>query len=207
MIALIVAACILVLLYLVGLIRVGAHLKYSESGLFLWAVLGPAKIQIIPSKPSEKKKEAKPKKSNRTSKNTLEKPKRSTKDTVSMVMEFLPVVGDAAGRFNRKIRIDRLFLHVIWGGENPAAAAQGYGAGHAVLGIIWPIVEHNFNVKDYELRVGVDFERDKPEIVAEVQSTLTVRQSVGMAVYLGLKVLKLYLGYRRENKSQKAVQV
>ncbi len=206
MIALIIVAFILIFLFLISLIRVGAHLKYSEQGLFLWAVLGPVRLQVLPRKAS-KKKEQKPKKQPKTTNDAQEKPKRSGRDTVSLVMEFLPLVGDVAGRFNRKIRIDQLILRVVWAADDPASAAKGSCAGHAILGIIWPVIEHNFNVKEYDLRVDVDFERNSPEIVAEVQSTLSIGQSVSMALHLGWKALKIYLGYRRENKEQKAVSV
>lgn len=207
----IVLGCILLALWLLGRIRVGAAVAYSEAGLYLNIKAGPVHIQLLPA--NADKKEKKPQKSNEPETGEQREPvksKRNVKDTVSMALRFLPLVGEAAGRFKRKIRIDRLKLHVIWGAEDPAAAARGYGAGNAAIGILWPVVEHNFKVKEHDLRVDVDFERKKPEFIADAQATLTIGQCFGLALILGRKALKIYLGLRREQtektENEKAVQ-
>lgn len=195
-----IAGGILLVLILIGQLRVGAAVDYSESGLFLRIKAGPVRIQVLPSK-KEKAVQEEPK-----SKDTKEKPKRALKDTLSLALRFVPLLGEAAGRLIRKIRIDHLILHVIWGNENPASAAMGYGAGNAALGMLWPVLEHNFNVKEHDLRVDVDFERKTPTLTAQAQATLTIVQGLSLGVRLGIKALKLYLGYRREQTEQKAVQ-
>ena len=210
----IVLGCILALIYLVGRIRVGAAVSYSNDGLFLNIKAGPKRIQVLPAPKS--KREKKPKKQKKPKTNAAnkdgeqEKPKRKVMDTVSMALRFLPLVGEAAGRFKRKIRIDRLKLHIIWGAEDPASAARGYGAGNAAMGILWPIVEHNFKVKDHDLRVDVDFERKKPEFIADAQITISIGQCFAISFRLGIQALKIYLGIRRDktNKTEieKAVQ-
>ncbi len=209
MTALIVVVCILLVFFLIGQIRVGAAVAYSEQGLFVKVKIGPVTIQILPPTGMKSKKEKKQKTPSKVSADSEAKPvqKKNVKDTLSLVLRFLPLVGEAAGRFKRKIRIDRLRLYVIWGASDPASAAKGYGAGNAALGIIWPVLDYNFNVKEHDLRVDVDFEREAPEIVADAQATLTIGQSLVLALRVGLKALKIYLGYRREQNEQKAVQV
>lgn len=201
--ALIIIGCILLCLWLIGQIRVGAAVSYSESGLFLKIKAGVFHIQILPAKELKKKKEKTPKPKEKEEAKTVRK--RSIKDTLSLALRFVPLLGEAAGRFKRRIRIDRLFLHVIWGASDPSSAAMGYGAGNAAMGILWPILEHNFKVKDYDLRVDVDFERDKPAFSADAQATLTIGQGMSLALILGIEALKIYLGYRREQTEQKAV--
>lgn len=209
----IVLVGILLVLWLLGRIRVGAAAAYSEAGLFLSVKAGPARIQILPA-PTPKKEKAtkKPKKTTDqpAAPGNTAKPKRNAKDTVSVVLRFLPLVGEAAGRFKRKIRIDYIKLHIIWGASDPAAAAKGYGAGNAAMGILWPVVEHNFKVKEHDLRVDVDFERTKPEFVGEAQITITIGQCFSLALILGMKALKIYLGIHQEKtdntKNEKAVQ-
>lgn len=200
MTALIVIGCILLALWLIGQLRVGAAVSYSESGLFLKIKAGPFRIQILPAKEPKKKKEKQPKpdKKHPVEEGATAASKRNIKDTLSLALRFVPLLGEAVGRFKRRIRIDRLFLHVIWGASNPASAAMGYGAGNAALGILWPVFEHNFKVKDRDLRVDVDFERNHPEFVADAQATLTIGQGMSLAVILGIKALKIFLGYRRE---------
>lgn len=208
----IVLGGILAALYLLGRIRIGAAVAYSNAGLFLTIKAGPSRIQVLPAKADKKEKKPSQKTKEKTAESEGEqkKTKRNVKDTISMALRFLPLIGEAAGRFKRKIRIDRLKLSVIWGGEDPAVAAQGYGAGNAAMGILWPIVEHNFKVIEYDLRVDVDFERGKPEFIADAQATLTIGQCFSLALILGIKALKIYLGIRREqtekNENEKAVQ-
>lgn len=199
--ALIIIGCILLCLWLIGQIRIGAAVSYSESGLLLKLKAGVFRIAILPGKEPKKKKEKPPKPKQKAK--TVRK--KSVKDTFSLALRFVPLLGEAAGHFRRSIRIDRLFLHVIWGASDPSSAAIGYGAGNAAMGILWPVLEHNFKVKDYDLRVDVDFERDKPAFSADAQATLTIGQGMSLALILGIEALKIYLGYRREQTEQKAV--
>lgn len=207
MTALIVLGCILLILFLIGMIRVGASVDYSEAGLFVNIKLGPMKLQVVPIKKRKKK----------IPQNPVEKPaeenaapakKKNLKDTLSLAMRFIPLVGEAAGQFRRKIRIDDLRLHLIWGSADPASAAMGFGAGHAAMGILWPAFEHNFHVRKHDLHVGVDFERAAPSVQASIQATLTVGQAVILGLRIGIKALKIYLGFHREHTTvEKAVQL
>lgn len=207
MTALIVLGCVMLALILIGQIRVGAAVEYSEAGLLLALRVGPVRVQLYPMKKRAGTKETKPKRASKHPADSGAAARRTSgKDTLKLALRFVPLLGEAAGRFKRKIRIDRLSLRVIWAASDPATAAMGYGAGNAALGMIWPVIEHNFKVKDRDLRVDVDFERKKPELEARAQATLTIAQGVTLAVSLGWKALKLYLGYRREQKNQKAVQ-
>lgn len=209
MTALIVLGCILLALVLLGQIRVGAAVNYSEAGLFLKVKAGPVRIQVLPAKERSKKRGKKPKPASKhpAQEGAKAQKTRSIKDTLSLALRFVPLLGEAAGKLLRKIRIDYLNLHVIWGSADPASAAMGFGAGNAALGILWPILEHNFHVKKHDLRVNVDFERKTPALCAQVQATLTVGQIVSLGLRLGVKALKIFLGVRREQTEQKkAVQ-
>lgn len=208
MTALIVIACILLALLLIGQLRVGAAVAYSEAGLFVKVKAGPVRIQILPAKERKKEKEKKPKpvSNHPAEEGAKPAPQSGKKNTLSLALRFLPLLAEAAGRFKRKIRIDRLRLYVIWGAADPAAAARGFGAGNAALGMLWPLFEHNFNVKEHDLRVDVDFTQKSPAIEADAQATLTIGQCLALALRIGIKALKIYLGFRREQTEQKAVQ-
>lgn len=208
MTALIVIGCVLLALLLIGQLRVGAAAAWSEAGLSVKVKAGPVRIQILPRRKKEKKKERppKPRKRHPAEEGAKPAPKSGRKDTLSLALRFVPLLAQAAGRLMRKIRIDRLKLHVIWGAADPAAAAKGFGAGNAVLGMLWPLLEHNFKVKEHDLRVDVDFEQTSPTLEADIQATLTIGQCLGLALRLGVQALKIYLGVRREQTEQKAVQ-
>lgn len=204
MTALIVVGCVLTAFLLIAMLRLGVRAEYSDEGLFLKIKAGPIWVQILPQTKKEKKPKAAKQPAER---GTQEKPKRNVKDTLSIAKQFIPLLGDAAGRFKRKLRIDYLQLHVIWGAADPAAAAMGFGAGHAAMGILWPAFAHNFRVKEHDLRVDVDFQRESPTLTAKLQTTLAIGQCLTLGLRLGWKALKIYLGMRREQTEQKAVQV
>ncbi len=105
----------------------------------------------------------------------------------------MPPVARAAGRLLRKIRIDRLDLHLIWGASDAAAAAIGYGRAQAAMGILWPCCSENFRIKSYDLSVDVDFEREKPAVIGQIRLSLTVAQILGVAVRLAFRAVSVLL--------------
>jgi hypothetical protein len=207
----IVAGCILLALLLLGQLRVGAAAAYGEDGFLFKLKVGPASIQLLPPKAGKKerppKPEKKPKKHPAQEGARAEKPKKKG-NTLTLALRFVPLVTKAAGRLLRKIRIDHLELSVIWGAADPASAAQGYGLAHAALGTLWPLIDHAFYVKEHELRVDLDYDRQSPALQARVQATLTLGQILGLALGLGAQALRIYLSVRQEQTQQteKAVQ-
>ncbi len=202
---------ILVALFLLCQIRIGALVDYGSAGLFLKLKFGPWFLSVLPSeeKPKKRKEKAsKPAKQTQKTAQEQPKPKRSVKDTIALVRAFVPLVGEAAGHMMRKIRIDVLKIHVIWASSDPASAAMGYGAGNALLGMLWPVFEHNFKVKERDLRVDVDFERSTPVVTISARATLTIGQGLSLGFRLGIKACKIYLGFGRGGKQniEKAVQ-
>lgn len=182
---------ILLLLWLISLIRIGGRVSYGEAGLFVTALAGPFQIQILPVKPKKEKKPGKKQKKEKPSK--VEKHKKEPKEgqpgTLSRLMKLLPVVGQACGALKRKICIDELELELIWGGSDPAAIALGYGQANAVLGMLWPIFDHNFKVKRHSFQIGLDYQRTVPTAEIRAAVTLTVGQIFALGTHYGVKAL------------------
>lgn len=196
--AIYVIAAILLLLFLLSLVRVGAWVEYSESGLLAKLRIGPFFIQLFPVKPKKKKA---PKKAGEKKKKQpaqpAEKPKRG--GSLTLVKELLPVVADAAGQLKRRIRIDDLKLDLVWSAPDPAACAMGFGAANAAVGMIWPLVAQNFQVKDHRIRTAVDFEQGKPTVYLSAMATLTIGQGVSLGLRVGLRLVKAYLRAKKES--------
>lgn len=186
---------ILVVLWLISLIRIGGRVKYGAEGLFVWVLAGPLKIQLLPAKPKEKKpkKEKQKKEKPPLAEKHKKEPKEGQPGTLSRLMKLLPVVGQACGALKRKIRIDDLDLDLIWGGSNPAAIAIGYGQANAAMGMIWPILDHNFKVKRRNLRISMDYSRTQPGVEAAAALTMTVGQIVTLGVHYGVKALVTWI--------------
>ena len=185
---------ILVVLWLISLVRIGGRVRYGQAGLFVTALAGPFRIQLLPVKERPKKKK-KPKKE----KKLKEKPAQAKKHkkepvegqpgTLSRLMKLLPVVGQACGSLKRKIRIDDLELKLIWGGSDAAAIALGYGRANAALGMLWPLFDHNFKVKRHSFQIGMDYGAAQPMVELQTVVTMTVGQIVTLGVHYGVKAL------------------
>ena len=181
---------ILLVLWLISLIRIGGRVRYGQAGLFAAALVGPFKLQILPMKP---KKEKTPKKENKARKEKTPKEKKPAPEgqpgTLSRLMKLLPVAAQFCGSLKRKIRIDNLELELIWGGGDPASVALGYGQANVVLGMLWPVFDHNFKVKRHSFQIGMDYSAARPAVELQAAVTLTVGQIVALGVRYGVKAL------------------
>lgn len=185
-----VLLAVLVIFWLISLIRIGGRVSYGQAGLFVTALAGPLKIQILPAKPKKTKKPKKPKKEKPPMAEKHKKePPESRPGTLSRLMKLLPVVGQACGALKRKIRIDNLELELIWGGSDPAAIALGYGQANAVLGMLWPIFDHNFKVRRHSVQISMDYGRARPAVELRAALTLTLGQIVTLGLHYGVKAL------------------
>lgn len=186
---------ILLALWLLSLIRIGGRVRFGQEGLFVTALVGPLRIRLLPAKEKPKKKpkkEKKPKKPKKKPKEEKPRPEGQP-GTLSRLMQLLPVAAQAAGRLKRKIRIDDLELDLIWGGEDAAAAALGYGRANAALGMIWPLLDNNFKVKRHAFQVEMDYGRTAPGVELTAAVTITIGQIMALGVHYGVKVLVVWI--------------
>ena len=184
-----ILALVAVGLVLLSLIRVGVWVTYGPEGPTLRIKVGPVKLSLFPPKEKKRKKKRKQKKG----------------ELLPLVRRALPTVAEAAGRLKRKVRLDRVYLDVAVGAGNPAGAALAFGGVNAALGMIWPLVEQNFNVKDRRIRTQVDFSAPHTTVWADVAATLTVGQGVALALWLAPKLPRILNGEQRKQQKQ-AVQ-
>lgn len=184
---------ILSALFLIGQLRIGARIRYDTTGLAVTVIAGPARIRVLPAKEEPDKTEQEREK---------EKKKRAVKErrkvsekaegkpgTLARIMDLLPVLAQAAGALRRKILIHYLNLKVIWGASDAAGAAIGFGRAHAIIGMIWPIFDHNFRVRRHAFQVDVDYEAHRPEVAVDLALTMTVGQALAFVLRYGGKAL------------------
>lgn len=198
---LLTAALILAALLLLGQIRFGAQVLYSSAGVKLKLKIGPVKITLLPQK-EKKRPEKKPKKP----KKAAEGPPLGPEEIIALVKQALPVALEAAGRLKRKIRVDRLYLDVAVGGEDPAAAATAYGGVNAAIGMIWPLVEQNLHVKDRRIRTRADFLETRTRVDLDAAATLTVGQALALAFWLAPKLPRILRTIMKKDKTNAEIQ-
>lgn len=196
----IILGVILLLLAAIALLKVGVWLEYSAEGFVLKAKIGPFALRILPRPPKKegKKKPAKPKKPPKPPKEPeTPKPKRGGGPT--LVLRLIPILAEAAGRFRRKLVIDRLWLSFTAGGSaDPAAAAILYGRISAAMGTLVSLLENSFQLRDRRFHSGVDFIAEKAALYLHAVLTIRVGQVVALALRCGWKCLRVYLAWRKE---------
>lgn len=185
---LILGAVLLALGALLRLVRLGALAEYSAAGLRLKLKVGPLRLMLYPRKPKRPRRKAG--KSSRREKKREERPQPE--------LGGGPLIAEAAGRFRRKLRIDVFQLEVTAAAPDPAAAALCFGGVNAFIGMIWPLVEQNFNVKERRLRTRVDFDAEQPSVYLYAAATLTAGQALALGLRLTTRFLAEFSKYRAE---------
>ncbi len=195
---LLILAGVILLFLLLGMLRLGAQVEYSAQGLFAKLRVGALRFQLYPGK--RKKKEPK---ENQDEQPPAEAAPKAAGGKLEPVRRYLPLIGEAAGELKRKICIDCLKIDLTVSGSDPSAAAMAFGFSNAALGMIWPVFEQNFQVKEHRLRTGVDFDAQAPVIYVFAAASLRLGQLVSFAIRFGWKFLKIYLAARKSDKTQK----
>lgn len=195
-----IIGCIVLALFLLSLIRVGGMAEFSEGGLLVRARLGLFRLTLFPLKEKKKlkKKPRMKKKKPKKKKKQTEPPPPKRGGAFALVQKFLPLVADEAGRFRRKIRVDRLYVDFTAAAGDPAAAAMAFGLANASIGMLWPLLAHNFNIKEHRIRTAVDFNAKMPKIYLYAAFSLTLGRAVALSLGLLLRVLKLLSAQRAE---------
>lgn len=208
MTALKVLLLLLLILFLLSRIRLGVQARYSEDGLRLRLIAGPLRIVLYPQKPKkpgEKRKKA-PRKAKKNGQKSRENQPEPKGGGLQLFLEMLPVVGQAAGALRRRLRIDELTVHLTWASDDPAKTALGFGKANAAMGMIWPMFDHNFYVKEHDLGVAADFAQKKPTVYCCAALTMTIGQLTAFGVRFGIKLLSIWSRNRRGSAKQQEVQ-
>jgi hypothetical protein len=216
--ALLVLAIIAALLVALSFLRLGGGAGYDETGAWLYLRVGPGRIPLYPSKTTpEKEAQKAKKKAARAEKKARKKAAKAAKKAkkkpgaqppkkpalgglLSLGLELLPVVQEAAGRLRRRIRIDCLSLDLTWGEEDPADAAIHYGYAWAAAEAILAFVEANFALKQRQVTINLDYQIDQPRVKLEAALSLTLGQLLAVVLPAGLGAVKALLALRRDKK-------
>lgn len=201
----IVLGAIAAALVLLSLVRVGGTVEYSRSGVLIRLRAGPLRIRVYPPRPKKADGQEKPKRVKKKPKPEEEQPEPKPGGQLGPLKAALPVVADAAGQLRRKVRVDRLLLDVTAAASDPAAAALAFGGVNAAIGMIWPLLENNFNIGDRRIRTRVDFNLTEPEIYLYGSFSLRLGQAAALALRLGIRFLKLWSGRNQEQTKKEAV--
>lgn len=177
---------LLLVLLALSLLRVGGDVEYDRDGVRVRLRIGAIRVQVFPLK----KKENTAKDTPETKKPTNEPPKKGGR--LALVKELLPLICQAAGELKRQICIDVLRLDFVAGGSDPVRTAMLFGYSNAVAGMVLPLFEQNFNVKERRVRTAMDFNAGEPTIYIYVAFSARAGQLVSFVLRFGWKFLNIY---------------
>jgi len=191
-----IVGCILLL---IGCIRIGAQVEYCEEGLFIRIRVGRFLVPVFPVK---KKKDT----SSKVKKAEKKAPPAQKKKggLFQLALDFIPLVLDTVKRFRRKLRVDKLDMELVVCAPDPADTAVRYGQANALLGTLWQPITQAFHVKDGHAHVGVNFEEGKTTLYLLASMSLTIAQTLGLALAFGVKALGILV--RAKRKQTKHIQ-
>lgn len=200
--ALWIVAGVLLILFLLSLIRVGGMVDYAAGGLTVRLLAGPLHMTVFPF---PKRKKERPKKEKKEKPDQAPGPdEKAPGGSLDLIKEFLPLVTDAAGSLRRKIRVDRLEMDLTVGAPDPAMAAIAFGGANAALGMLVPLLENAFQIKERRLRTAVDFNAKVPVVAIRAALTLTIGQGAAFALHFGIRALGILLAHRKRREAKSA---
>lgn len=182
------------LLLLSVTVRLGVLAGYGQEGPWVKLRIGPKQLPVYPVQRSPKKK---PPKKTRKKKSAKEPAQRDKGGLLELAWDLLPVVGKAAGRFRRKLRIDELTLHLTWAEEDPADAGIHYGWAWGLTESLLAFLEARFTIQKRTVSLDVDFLTEQPQLLLRAGLSMTPAQILAIALPTGAEALRILWGHRK----------
>ena len=196
-----VCLIILAVLMLLAMVRVGGAAEFSAGGMIVWVRAGGFRWKVYPKKKRKEKETRKARKAKPEKEG--EAPRHKPGGAIETLRRFLPLIGEAAGELKRRIRIDTLHLDFVAAAPDAAMAAMAFGGANAAVGMIWPIFEQNFDIRDHRIRTTVDFQAGKPMVYLYAAFSGRIGQFVSFGARYAVKCLRIYQSGKRPANTQK----
>ncbi len=181
---------------------VGVRVVYGDAGAVVRLMLGQLGIQIYPRK---KRHKVKKKKKDRKQKANA-KPKREMTDgekhpqpayTKQEILEFVKVISQFAGKLKKKLVIPKLTLHVTFGGEDAGEIALNYGRAWALLGLIIPVLENSFTIKNRDIQALCDYAEKTMKVQLEFWARIRIGQVWKLSLCAAVQIIQIYMKKKR----------
>ncbi len=181
---------------LIALTPVAVHARYDAQGgkVVLW--WGFFHRTLYPNRKPKKEKKSKQARA-ATASGEKEKNKGGS------VKDFFPLIRtglDFLGELRRRLRITRLEINIILGGDDPCDLAVSYGKTWTAIGNLMPHLERLFVIKKREIQAQCDFTAERSHVFARAHIRLTTGRVLCLAVKYGVRALKQFMKLRNERK-------
>ena len=211
-----------------ALLPLGVSASYDEKGALVRVIAGPVRLLVYPKKKKpddEEKKAEKKKKKQEKEQAKKEKqqkkaekkqnadsasgdassaaPEKEKKEKGGSILDFWPFVElglELLGDLRRKLRLNRLKLHMTMAADDPCDLAVNYGRANAAMAALLAQLERLFVIKRRDVHVSCDFTADNTTILARLDLTITVGRLLSLVVGYGVRALKTYLSIQKKRK-------
>lgn len=207
MLALIIIGCILAFLALLLLLPVGFRADYDAQGLRLRLKVACFRFLLYPGR--EKPKKEKKRKEKRAKGDTAQPSQEEQGDKgkkpgdLKWLLELIQPGLVALGKLRRKLKITLMRVdYSIGGASDPADAAIRYGIISAGGGVLFPLLNTAFDVRHWDVNVGVDFQREQSLVILAAEGGWRLGTLVRILLTLGLCAFQAY----RKQQNQKEIK-
>lgn len=177
---------------LLPLIPVRLNIVYDQEGLSYKLFLGLLKI-----KPEwlESEEGLKPRLQRDAKVITRKAKAAATKKDGGELSQFWPFL-EALGKFlndlRKKLRVKKLDLALVMGGEDPCELALSYGKAWAAVGNILPFLEQVFTIKKRDVQVYCDFNAKSTKVYLRLNVVMTLFRVISWLVQYGIPAYREY---------------
>jgi hypothetical protein len=212
LVLLIILGVLLALIVLLCMIPVGFDAGYEQGQAHVSAKVMGLLLQLYPKpppNPNAKPKKEKPKKDKpKEEKPKAEKPRKkpSLRFSKDEILELIKAVLTGAGRFGKKLKVDRFVLHVTLAGDDPCDTALLYGWLNAALSTLAPIARRRFTAKDVDVWTELDFNGEDVKLDIALAMSIRIGQILGAALHIAFKALAILLKNKRRLKREAKLQ-
>ena len=206
-------------LLLLGILPLGASVKYDAEGPLVKVIAGPIRITVFPreKKPKKEKNQAS-ENSGSAQKNSQEAAETSPqkeetakaapkeqaeKQSGGPITDFLPLLKvalDLLNDFRRKLRVKRLEVKLVMAGGDPCDLAVNYGKAWTAIGNLLPRLEKVLVIKKRDIDVACDFTASKTTIYARLDLTITLGRILAIAVVYGFRAVVEFIKIKNKRK-------
>ena len=206
---------------LLGILPLGASVKYDADGPLVKVIAGPIRITVFP-RDAKPKKEKRPKKEPENPDTSEKKPKKtgkssgkketttestpqetSEKKSGGPITDFLPLLKvalDLLNDFRRKLRVNRLEVKLVMAGGDPCDLAVNYGKAWTAIGNILPRLENVLVIQKRDIDVACDFVASQTTIYVRLDLTITLGRILAIAVVYGFRAIVEFLKIKNKRK-------
>lgn len=197
--ALIIVACVLVLIAALLSLRVRMLLAYSEDGFFVQVRAAFLHFTIVPAPDKKTKKQKKKKKTGADTpktESTLRTMSPLKGGSPSQLRALLKMGLESLGDVKKRVLIDYLRVHyTIAGQPNPATAALQYGGVYVAGGAVCILLEQYLNIVERDISAEVDFCSESSAVFAAASCSTRV----GQILVIVLKLFKRYFTWKKQS--------